>query len=110
MVFRVLFHYNRGLKFNIPMNEPGLNLIMFCVNQYSIQELRLTFNCVTYDLLSEVSGRTPGLPMVLTVHVAQPSDIVACHQLVRLCGVTKHSDEEEKQRPSESVIHGTRVH
>lgn len=110
MVFRVLFHQNCGFKFNVPPNESGLNLIMFCINQYNIQELRLTFNCVTYDLLSEVHGRTPGLPMVLTVHIAQSCDIVACHQLVHLCGVTEHSDEEEKQCPGESVIHRTWVH
>lgn len=92
------------------MNEAGFNLIMLCINQYSIQELRITFNRVTDDLLSEVSGRTPGLPIVLTVHVAEPSDIVACHQLIRLRGVTEHCDEEEEERPGEGVVHGTRVH
>lgn len=48
--------------------------------------------------------------MVLTVYIAKPSNIVACRQLVCLCGVTEHCDEEEEERPSEVVIHRTRVH
>lgn len=70
----------------------------------------LTFNGVTYDRLSEIDGRTPGLPLVLTVHIAQSGDVFARYQLVRLSNVTQNGDEKEEESPGVGIIDGTRVH
>lgn len=70
----------------------------------------MTFDVVSNDLLGEVRHRTPGGSIIGTAGVAEPSHILARHQLVGLWSVTQDSDEEEEQSTGEFIIHRARVH
>lgn len=69
-----------------------------------------TFDGVSDDPLGEVDHRTPGGAVIGTAGVAEPSHILARHQLVGLWGVAQDSDEEEEESTSEFIVDGARVH
>lgn len=69
-----------------------------------------TFDGVSDDLLGEVGHRAPGGAVVGAAGVAEPSHILARHQLVGLWGVSQNSDEEEEESTSEVIIHRAGVH